>query len=201
MNLIERLTFDKIQSTVLKKGYPFFTKGDFNLNLIGIRAMNKKSNRFDDVFCVLYYVQGNPKMYVFNATTDPGLHYLKHPMHKDGCAILHTGHHNGLWKVGTHRGTYKALQQKNAAYFYRDNDRDAFVDDRLGELFRSRIGLNCHRAHKTFLATDVDKWSAGCQVIANPHDFALLIQLCEISAERFGNSFSYTLLNEKDLLC
>lgn len=200
MNLVDRLTFERIKSAMARKGHPFFTRGDYNLNLIGIRAKSTKANRFDDAFCVLYYLNGQPRLHVFKATTDPGLYYLEHPLHKEGCAVMLPGHHKGLWKIGNHRGVYRALVQKNPVYFYRDNDRDRFIDAVKGETEYARIGLNCHRANKNYTSTQVDKWSAGCQVIADPTDFALLLQLCEISAPRFGNSFSYTLLREGDLL-
>ncbi len=198
MNLVERLSFEKIRKTVIEKGFPFYESGDFNVNLIGIRSADNESNSFNDAFCVLFYQNSQPVLHVFNATTDPGLYYLKHPMHKKGCAIIAAGHYPALWKVGTHRGTYRALVQRQPVTFYRDNDRDKLLDLR-GQEYYARIGLNCHRASGRFMSTDVDKWSAGCQVLADPTQFALMLQLCEISAKRFGNSFSYTLLNEGDL--
>ena len=35
-----------------KKGYAFFTKGEYNLNIIGVRSenLNKITNKFDDYF-------------------------------------------------------------------------------------------------------------------------------------------------------
>ena len=56
-------------------------------------------------------------------------------------------------------------------------------------------GINIHRATgragKT--STRVDKWSAGCQVLNNPKDFARLIDLCKASGLK---EFTYTLLRE-----
>ncbi len=199
MNLVECLTFKRIKAAIEAKGYPFYTQGDYNVNLIGIRSIDQRAGTFDDAFCVLYYRNGQPVLEVYRATTDPGLYYLEHPMHQKGCAIMAAGHYKGLWKLGVHRGTYRALIQKSPVSFYRDNDRDGLLEQ-TGEKYTARIGLNCHRAHSKFMPTEVEKWSAGCQVIADPKCFADLLHLCEQSAKRFGNSFSYTLLNEGDLL-
>ena len=42
-------------------------------------------------------------------------------------------------------------------------------------------------------------YSAGCQVFADPKDFAKFIELCKKQSTLYGNSFTYTLLDEKDL--
>ena len=44
--------FSKI---LVNKGYAYFTKGKYNLNIIGIRnASNRITNKFDDVIVVEY---------------------------------------------------------------------------------------------------------------------------------------------------
>jgi hypothetical protein len=46
----------------------------------------------------------------------------------------------------------------------------------------------------------VDKWSAGCQVIARLADFVELMNLVRTSAEIFGDKFSYALFNEQEVV-
>ena len=58
------------------------------------------------------------------------------------------------------------------------------------------FGINIHKAGRA--STQVDKWSAGCQVISRSEDFATFMDLTEEAAERHGNSFTYTLLLETD---
>jgi hypothetical protein len=38
----------------------------------------------------------------------------------------------------------------------------------------------------------------SCQVLQDPAHFSFLLDLCELSAARFSNSFSYTLLDDID---
>ena len=48
-------------------------------------------------------------------------------------------------------------------------------------------------------STLVDGWSYGCQVLAKSIDFNAFMRLVERSASIYGNSFTYTLINEEDL--
>jgi len=61
------------------------------------------------------------------------------------------------------------------------------------------FGINIHRAIKWGIVNYVNRFSAGCQVFRDPGDFGELIELCEKSLKYFPNSFSYTLIEEKDL--
>ena len=60
-------------------------------------------------------------------------------------------------------------------------------------------GINFHRASAGGPRDTIGKWSAGCQVPQDDahHDFVMA--LAKRAAERFGNSFTYTLLREDEL--
>ena len=58
------------------------------------------------------------------------------------------------------------------------------------------FGINIHRSAKKGESTNVNKWSAGCQVFKNSLDYDIFICICEKSAEIYGNSFTYTLLEK-----
>ena len=64
------------------------------------------------------------------------------------------------------------------------------------------FGINIHRAtgRSGGKSTRVDKWSAGCQVIAANDDFGLFMEICHKSRAIWGNSFTYTLINSNDLI-
>jgi len=64
------------------------------------------------------------------------------------------------------------------------------------------FGINIHRATaKTGgKSTRVDRWSAGCQVIASNEDFAVFMKICRKARDLWGNSFTYTLLESKDIV-
>lgn len=100
---------------------------NYNLNLIGIRSINKVANNFDDFLCVLWKFNGNWNMLKFKMTTDPGLFYLKQPMNSKGTAIVKEGQYRGLWKYGKHKG-YIALQQSGPVTVFRDFNRDNKLD-------------------------------------------------------------------------
>ncbi|WHI45036.1 hypothetical protein [Microbulbifer sp. VAAF005] len=193
-----RVRYGQLQTAMIRKGYRFFDEGDFNLNLIGIRSSDRDANSFNDRFAVAWRFQGMPHCLSFSATTDPGNFWRENPLNVNGTAILVPGQYPGLWQLGLHQGKYRALVQRKSARVYRDNNQDSIInidspiDDGL-------FGINCHRANATQKSRRVDRWSAGCQVLADPFDFALLISLCDVAAEKWGTSFTYTLLEEKDL--
>ena len=60
------------------------------------------------------------------------------------------------------------------------------------------FGINIHRASSArsgSLATSTRYFSAGCQVLVHPADFARLIALCQMQVGRgIGDTFSYTLI-------
>ena len=43
-----------IRSVFKKKGYEFFEKGQFNLNIIGIRSAKRRAGTFEDYIVVIY---------------------------------------------------------------------------------------------------------------------------------------------------
>ena len=64
------------------------------------------------------------------------------------------------------------------------------------------FGINIHRATKWEgkKSTQIDRWSAGCQVIAANNDFRLFMEIMKKAAKIWGNSFSYTLIESKDIV-
>ena len=182
-----------------KKGYPFYTKGDYNLNIIGIRSRRRVANSFDDHILCLYKKRGLWKFEEYRATTDCGTYWLSNPMKRSGSAILVPNHYKGVYKLDLHNGKYTSLCQRlGDVEVYRDNNKDNIIDLDPKTIEKGRFGINIHRSNPNRESSRVDKWSAGCQVFANPSQFRNFIKLCEKSASIFGNKFSYTLLTIKD---
>lgn len=190
--------YGQLQTAVLRKGYQFFDTGNYNLNLIGIRAADQKSNAFNDCVAVAFRFDGTPCCLVFAATTDPGGYWREQPANVAGTAIVVPGQYPGLWSIGKHRGSYTALVQRGPITVYRDNNRDAVLDTDTPKE-SGYFGINCHRAAQYLPPNTVDRWSAGCQVLRNPLDFDLLMALCRRAEPLWGNRFSYTLMEEADL--
>lgn len=184
-----------------QKGYAYFTIGDYNLNIIGVRKNNnnKATNKFDDVLVVIYKVDDKWVRKCFDITTEPGTYYLEHPINADGTGILVPNQYRSTWKIGMHQGKYKALVQVKPVKVFRDGNKDLKYDLDYNVTKEGMFGVNIHKAGKA--SKQVDKWSAACQVFANEQDFDEFMKLCNKQIEvDGGNSFTYTLVNEKDLV-
>ncbi len=187
------------QDIFAHKGYAFFTKGEYNLNIIGVRHKgNKVTNRFDDCLVIIYNTttEQNVKR-IFPCTTLPGKKAMEHPTQIKGTAILKEGQYRGAWKIGYHKGKYKALCQYKAVPVYRDGNKDDVFDLNPLYIDKGIFGINIHKAGEN--STLVDGWSYGCQVLAKALDFNALMRLVEKSANIYGDKFTYTLINEEDL--
>jgi len=195
---MKSISYERIKETLKAKGYVFFEGDDYDLNIVGIRSSDHDANRFNDLVCVAFKAGGLEYVFAFAATTDPGLYYRKNPCNVKGTAIMKPGQYRGLWSLGKHQGRYDALVQSGVVTVYRDADQDDKLDMAMDA--SGFFGINLHRARENGTSLRVDKWSAGCQVIACSTDFDLLMALCRKGAEKWGNSFTYTLINETELV-
>lgn len=193
-------TYASIKNAVKNKGYSFFETGNYNLNIIGVRNKTNTSDSWNDWLYVLYKESGKEKMLSFsNFTTDPGTYYLQHPESQNpkGCAILVPGQYKGVYKIGLHKNQYKALVQTGGRVnVYRDNNKNALLDMLSSTIDNGNFGINIHHGSGS---STVGKNSAGCQVFKNSSDLTKVLELCEKSKNVYGNSFTYTLLNETDI--
>ena len=203
MSLLSNVLREKIEAAVKAKGYKWFEDGDYNLNIVGIRnseTSNDITNKFDDLITVSYKVDGKWQFESFEATTDPGRHWAKNLLNPDGVAILVPGQYRGSHKIGLHQGKYEALRQQKPVRVYRDKDKDNEYDLIAENIKEGIYGINIHRASATGTSVQIDKWSAGCQVIANNQNFDTLMELAHKAKAKWGNSFTYTLIESKDLV-
>lgn len=202
-NALSRKVLSKdIASVMSKKGYAFFTNGYYNLNIIGVRRDNNKkiTNLYDDILLVMYKTTKGWQKKVYNITTEPGSYYMRKELgNPKGTAILVPGQYRGCWKLGNHKGKYKALVQKRPVKVYRDGNMDMVYDMYPETINEGLFGINIHRSNEGYTRQTVDMYSAGCQVFNDPRDFESFIRLCEEQSKLYGNSFTYTLIDEKDL--
>ena len=203
-------TREKIAEVMASKGYKYFTDDNnksYDVNIIGIRNDKTKgrvTNAFDDTITISYKNEdGEWQYHEFDCTTDPGSAYMDNPiLENTGCAILKPNQYRGSHKIRLHGGKYTALGQKKDVTVYRDNDRDNNYDLDESKTDTGLFGINIHRAtgRAGNKSTRVDKWSAGCQVIADNDDWHQFLDVCQTAREIHGNSFSYTLLNSNDIV-
>ena len=105
------ITVNKLREALARLGYAFFENGNHNLNIVGIRTKDMEANSFNDFIAVAYKDRGLWELMVYEATTDPGVYWRKHPMNRKGTAVLVPGQHRRCYKLGRHQGKYEALVQ------------------------------------------------------------------------------------------
>lgn len=193
-------TREQIQKAVESKGYKYFENGDYNVNIIGIRNNlpgKKVTNVFDDWLSISFKVNGVWQFYIWSATTDPGKAAQLAGNNGTGTARVVPNQYFGSHMIRLHQGKYEALGQKGNISVYRDADKDLEYDeDKITT--GSNYGINIHKAGRD--STWVDNWSHGCQVFKRVMDFDAFMKICKQAAKIHGNSFTYTLIESKDIV-
>ena len=201
-------TREQIETTVKEKGYKWFEDNNnkgYDVNIVGVRNSETKgrvTNAFDDCITISYKIEGEWKFHCFPCTTDPGTHWVENILNDRGVAILKPGQYRGSHKLRLHQGKYLALGQKKPMKLYRDANLDGKYDLIEESVREELVGINIHRATSRAggKSSRIDKWSAGCQVIADNDDWHEFLDICQAAREIHGNSFSYTLLESKDIV-
>ena len=170
--------------------------------VLNVRSANKLSNSFDDM---THIVVNGKVLFSTTSTCDPGLDNLLKPVNDNGCAIVMNGYWKSLWKIGLHKGKYKALVQNSQVIVFRDDDKDSQLDyaditnvdprvtdwgsDKSKKIIidncqsylieRGHFGINCHRASEHKLIAKIGLYSAGCCVIQDTVEFVKMISIIE----------------------
>lgn len=192
----------EIISTFKRKGYKI-NEAIGEVNIFGIRNSDNNSNTFDDSVGILYRVTANSWVSLqYNATTDPGKYYLENPINKDGTAVIVPGQYLKVYKVGKHTD-YEAMEQIADITYVRDNDKNSVINllyKVTGFKAFKQIGkTNIH--HAGVDSKQVDKWSAGCQVVAKLSEFVNFMNIVKASnTYKTTNEFDYTLFEIEDLI-
>tara|TARA_R100001591_G_scaffold20055_2_gene28257 strand:+ start:6589 stop:7179 length:591 start_codon:yes stop_codon:yes gene_type:complete len=184
-----------ILKDVADRGHAVFTRGQWNVNLIGVRTPTRLANKFDDSLHLVFKDHRDKWVDIsFSCTTDPGTYWLKNPMRFSGTAILKAGQYRGSHKIGMHRGRYPALTQVKPVVVYRDSNRDNVLDLDPSTEIEGVYGINIH--HAGWDSHRVDKWSAGCTVIGSLTEWDVFMNIIRRSADLWGERFTYTLIEK-----
>jgi hypothetical protein len=190
------ITIELLVNNYRKNSYILKT-GIYQANVFGIRANTPANNKFDDIVGILRVNNGNIwEALLCDATTDPGFYYLEHPMNVKGTAILMPGQYIGSHKTGLHKG-YRALVQCGKLRVWRDKDKDDNYDKEAPQ-DSNGDGIDIH--HAGINSTEINNWSAACQVIAKMSEFDVFMsQVDEHIQQGYKDLFDYTLFEEKSL--
>jgi len=198
-----KFTREQVEVAVKSKNYAYFTKGEFNVNIVGIRnsdTCNRVTNHYDDLITISYMKGNKWKYFQWAATTDPGKYWMDHPLNNKGCAILVPNQYRGVYEIDKHRGKYDALCQRlGSVEVYRDGNENDVYDLEPEEIDKGYFGINIHRSSAYNTTTGIDKYSAGCQVFSNPLDFKEFMHIVKEASIFWGNKFTYTLIESKDI--
>ena len=206
-----KLLKNTYETALKEKGYAFFESGKYNVNIIGTRSNERLADNFDDSIVVIYKDRSNEWVVdTYQITTDPGAFYLTDKSKwfgKYGVAVLVPDQYRSTYMIGKHGKTkYEALTQiGNMVKVYRDNNLDSIVDVDPSDTQEGWYGINIHASSMRPYTEDrstskVGPWSGGCQVFKNTTDFREFMQLIKTSAKYHGSKFTYTLLEEDDLI-
>lgn len=169
--------------------WPFFTE-PYDLNVFGIRVSGHADTWDDTLACAFF----DGKRWVLKrwiGSTTPGVHYLQTPMTSMGCLVVAPTYHKSLWQLGTHTG-YPALQQVGTLTYWRDNDRDAQVDETQ---WITGTG-NAVNGHHGYDSKYVGRNSAGCQVWRFKEHLTEMLELVKKQDQHgHGSKVSYTLFD------
>jgi len=199
---MSRFTRQQVEKAVKAKGYVWFedssNKG-YDINIVGIRNSepgSKVTNLFDDWLTLTYKINGVWQYHEWEATTDPGKKGVVEYKNPNGVAILVPGQYRRSHTIGLHQGKYQALRQQSNVKVYRDSNRNLTFD--LNKIQEGIFGINIHKAGQK--STWVENWSEGCQVFRMSKDFDSFMSICRQARTIHGNSFSYTLIESKDII-
>ena len=191
---------EKIQKAVETKGYKWFDSDtDYDVNIVGVRNSatgDKVTNAFDDTITLSYKVGGQWKYHEWTITTDPGKKAMLEYHNAAGVARLVEGQYRGSHIIGLHQGKYEALRQAKNVKVYRDADKDMQHDE--NKIQEGVFGINILKAGADSI--EVNTWSEGCQVFKRSADFDSFMEIIRKSRDKHGNSFTYTLIESKDIV-
>jgi hypothetical protein len=195
-------TLEQIKKAVQAKGYVWFDSNtNYDLNIVGVRTSSTGkavTNKFDDFLTVSYKVNGEQKFHCWRCTTDPGTKAVKQFHNPNGVARLVPNQYRGSHAVGMHQGKYEALRQQKPVKVYRDKNKDMTFDET--NIQEGLFGINIHRSNPKTESEFVENWSEGCQVFKAVKDFNEFMKICNLAKGVHGNSFTYTLIESKDIV-
>lgn len=201
----------QVARAMLAKGYEVFDDNSksHNLNIVGVRDATPEYDAFG-CRLVQFWKQENGEWHVISVpfTTFPGDRYTRQKLlNPRGVLIMVPGQYRGIYRLRKHRGLYDALCQDGGAIpVFRDGNRDRIYDMRPSTIQEGYFGANIHAPENPDDGISRDVYdrigsaSAGCQVTKSVRDFLRIREEWYQSKANWGNSYTYTLIEDSDLI-
>lgn len=189
------MTYNELKTLVESKGYEFFDKGNYNLNIIYIRNSELFTDKYTDNLYIAYKDNGQEKVFSAPCSTKAGSFYVKNPITYlgiKGTAVLIPNQYKGTWQFINNNSWLNTpyLKQIKPVKVWRDGIIDGDIDK---QNIQEGIGINCHTAGS--LQGIVYNWSAGCMV--TPKEYWLkALEIIRCSAAIYGDKFTVTLIDK-----
>lgn len=181
---------EKVKSLKSFKGFPL------DYWILGVRSNEDTPNKYDDKFYLFF---GEKFIKMVTGTTNPGTPILEGGFlkyNKVGAAVVKANEcYYDVWAYGLHQGKQPALRQVGKFIVFRDGDKDGKSEE-IGEpIVGSGYGINFHSISNDLsvkkIGENIGGWSAGCQVVNNVEQYAMVINLVKKQ-----DRVTYVLLDE-----
>jgi hypothetical protein len=199
-----------IIETMKAKGYKIFTR-PYEMNIVGIRrayeGMNY-TNSFSDSMYLIYKVDNSDKWELkkYPCSTMPGYYkkseggktidvkQSKTMQDRGGMGILKPAQYIDVYAMGNHCDA-PAMITLGPQKAYRDKTTGPVI--KYTADVEGYFGMFIHRGYPG--GGIVNNWSEGCQIFGNANDLNDFFKWCGKHKEKYGNKFSYTLIEERSL--
>ncbi len=164
-------------------------RGVFDLQIIGVRASLSRSDNFDDFLYVLYKTDQDTWQFKrYDINTCPG----KWNRFDRNIGLI-PGRYKESLAYGFSKGTFRPFPCLKQIVSM------SFVDDMTKDIIYTSVYDKSYEQNEGIRFTRKGSVRAGDQVFKKKKDLQEFMELCEQHAKRWGNRFTYTLLEESDL--
>lgn len=182
-------TVSQLEAALSSQGW-IVHREPLRLNVVVLRKTPGTIDAFDDMLVVFWAEPtGQVRSWACRCTADPGKPSREHPKRRDGTAVVAVGQMVDGFGFGLHHGEYECLVPLRPVPVLRYTS----LDDETGEPSTSS-STQIHRANATRESTVVGPWSEGCVVVANPNDYARLLEICHLAKKAGWAAFTVSVL-------
>lgn len=211
---------DRILSLMSSKNYVILNR-PYEVNIVGIRRQYegmKYSNSFMDDLYVIYKTDSSNMWNInkFKISTMPGFYVgtetgnkfipdysgkskvnikqSKMMLNRGGIGILMEAQYLKIYTIGSHLGS-PAMITTGPQKFYRDSSPGNTI--KYTNSGSAWAGMFIHKGFPGGSA--IYNWSEGCQIFSSESELNKFFEICNNHKNKYGNSFNYTLMLDKEL--
>lgn len=188
------MSYKDLKKVLERKGYEFFDKGSFNINIVYFRNSSIFTDKYTDTLYIAYKNGITETLFEAPCSTKAGSYYVKNPityLGVKGTAVMQEGQWKGAYQFIDNNSWLNTpyLKQIKPIKVWRDGLIDADIDEVNQQ--EGIFGIHCHTAGD--IRNLVYNWSAGCLVTPRAKWLEAL-EIIRESAKRYGNTFTVTLI-------